>query len=349
LAPYPGLYSPHVETLFVQVRTDTELSGWGEAQAPIGPEVTAAIAERLLASVVVGRDPLDSGVLWHEMYRALTSRGHTTSFALDAIAAVDIALWDIAGKAWGVPAHKLLGGAHRRMLPTYVSLGGSGPEAYAAAAVEQIEAGLPAVKLFLGKGIDSDLATVEAVRRAIGDKGLMVDTQWMYSVPEAIQLGRALERQGVRWLETPTKPEDVAGNAEIARALDMAIALGECERTRWQFRPILEARAADVIQPDVGRVGGISETMRIAALAETYNVPVALHQGVGFGPYIAATLQVAAAIPELAAVEYQPHMQRLFTRLTGERIAVRDGALVLPDEPGLGVAFRDDAIVALAG
>jgi L-alanine-DL-glutamate epimerase-like enolase superfamily enzyme len=268
---------------------------------------------------------------------------------MTAIAAVDIALWDIAGKAWGVPIYRLLGGAHRRSLPTYVSLGGSGPEAYAAAAAEQIEAGFLAVKLFLGKGIEADLATVEAVRRAIGDRGLMVDTQWMYGVSEAIELGRALERHRVRWLETPTKPEDVAGNAEIARALDMAVALGEGERTRWQFRPILEARAADIIQPDVGRAGGISETMRIAALAETYNVPVALHQGIGFGPYIAAALQVAAAVPELVAVEYQPHMQRLFTHLTGETIAVRDGALVLPDDPGLGVAFRDDAIETLVG
>ena len=155
--------------------------------------------------------------------------------------------------------------------------------------IPNLAAGWVSMELGTKGPLLSECTACAASNMAIGD-GL-----------DAIRLGRALERQGGRWLETPTKPEDVAGNAEIARALDMAIALGECERTRWQFRPILEARAADVIQPDVGRAGGISETMRIAAQAETYNVPVALHQGVGFGPYIAATLQVkgvdATAMP----------------------------------------------------
>ena len=152
--------------------------------------------------------------------------------------------------------------------------------------------GFRAIKLFLGQSLAADVAEVAAMRDALGkDVALMVDVQWRYDVPDAIRLGRALERFDVTWLETPSNPEDIAGHAAICAALDLPIASGECERTSFQFHPWLERRALDIAQPDVGRAGGLTESRKIAALAETYNVPCALHLGVGLAPYIAASVQ----------------------------------------------------------
>jgi galactonate dehydratase len=173
---------------------------------------------------------------------------------------------------------------------------------------------------------------------------LLVDAQWLYSRADALTLGRALQELGVGFFETPINPEDVSGHADLARMLDMSIAMGETERTRWQVRPFLEQGAVDVLQPDVGR-SGITETLRIAALAEVYNIPVALHCGVGFGAYIASTMHVAATIPNLMFMEYQPEMQALAGHLFGADFQLENGHLLLPEAPGIGLAGPPDHLI----
>jgi len=343
VAPYRALYSDHIESLLVRVRTDDGAEGWGESQAPVAPEAVGQLVERLLASVVVGRDAREVDALWLEMYEAMHDRGHTTGFMLDAIAGVDQALWDLNGRVRGEPVWRLLGAAAPPPagLPTYLS----GPRG--ATVEERIEdarqhaaAGFRAVKLFLGRGVAADVAEVRSFREALGSEvELLVDVQWRYDVAGAIRLGRALQELGVGFLETPTAVEDVAGHAEIARALDLPVALGEAERTRWQFRAFLEAGAVDLLQPDVGRAG-ISEVRKIGVLAEAFHRPVALHCGLGLGPYIAASLQVGAAMPNLRWIEYQPDMHAASAAVLVEPLRVASGRLVVPEGPGLGVAIR---------
>jgi len=344
--PYRTLFSTFAETVFVRLRTEDGIVGWGESQAPVANKAVAILVEELLGPVLLGRDPRDPVVLRDEMYNSMRDRGHRGGFMLDAIAGADMALWDICGKHYGSSVARLLGGAYSSEIPVYLS-GPRGSSVGERLDDTQgfVELGFKAVKLFIGHGVHQDLAEVRAFRDRFGpDLKILVDAQWLYSPPDALSLGRALGELGVEMFETPINAEDIEGNAELARSLDVAIALGETERTRWEVMPYLDRRAVDVLQPDVGR-SGISETMRIAFMADLKNVPVALHCGVGFGPYIAATLQVAAAIPNLVYVEYQPEMQELARDSYGFHLELKDGSVVLPEAPGLGIEAPDSALV----
>ncbi len=344
--PFRSAYPKQVHALLVRIATDDGLIGLGECQAPVIPEAPASIIDRLLAPMLIGRDPRDQQAMWEQMYGSMRERGHTTGFMLDAISALDIALWDLAGKAARAPTYALLGAKQRENVPVYVSgLPGATREARVQAAVEVMAQGFRAIKLFLGHGLTADVAEVAAVRAAVGSEAqLMVDVQWLYDVPTAIALGRELEKLGVYWLETPLIPEDIAGHVEVCAALNMAIAIGECERSRYQFRSLLEAHALDIAQPDVGRAGGISETQRIAVLAASFGVPCALHLGVGLAAYIAASAQLALCLPNLLYVEYQPAMLRLANSFLTHPLSCEKGYLHVPQGDGLGIAWNEMAL-----
>jgi L-alanine-DL-glutamate epimerase-like enolase superfamily enzyme len=343
---YPTVFSDAIETCLVRITTDDGSYGWGEAQAPVVPEVVGILVQRLLGPILIGRDPFDVDVLWHEMFDTTRVRGHGAGFLLHAISAIDIALWDLMGKATGKPIHQLLGGRYRDRVEVYVSgLPASTVEGRATLAREAAARGFRAIKLFLGYDPETDLENVRVIRRAAGpDVRVMVDDHWMYDRRTALRLGRLYEREGVFWLEAPLDPADLRGHAELARALDLPIAIGEVEQTRTQFLEILESGAADIVQPDVGRAGGLTESRRIAALAETFGVPVAPHHGVGAGPLIVAGLHLAAAIPNLLLVEYQDLMHRTMAELVDRPPPVENGYLHVPDVPGLGIDLRLDVI-----
>jgi galactonate dehydratase len=340
-----GLYSDHTETTLVRIETDEGIVGYGEGQAPVGPEITAAVIDKLLAPFLIGRDPSDLEVLQHEMYQMMNTRGHYTGYMLHAISAVDIALWDIRGKQFGEPVSKLLGGIFRTQLPAYVSgIRGSTLEEKTATVRRFLNGGFTALKTFLGFGVDADLEQVIAFMDILKGRGqLMVDALWNYDVTTAIRLGRSLERQGVAWFEAPTAPEDVAGHAEVARALDMPVAAGETETTSFQFLRWFEQRALDIAQPDVARCG-ITETKRIASLARTFHLPIAMHTGVLLGPGTAASLHVAAAIPNLLYQEFQPVMLELANSFLRWPIVCQAGAFQLPQAPGLGIEVEEEAL-----
>jgi galactonate dehydratase len=173
----------------------------------------------------------------------------------------------------------------------------------------------------------------------------MVDAHWMYSRRTAQEIGLKYQELGVHWLEAPLIPEDLDGYRELAGMLRLQIAMGECERSPAQFANVLNSRAADILQPDVGRAGGITGVMRIAAMAAERQVNIAPHCGVGLGAYAAAGLHVAAAIPNLELLEYQPEMHACIDRLIHERFDVHDGHLSVPDRPGLGITY-DEAELA---
>ena len=343
--PYRALYSAYFETAFVKISTDDGAFGWGEALAPVAPEVVSAIVEQLLSPALMGRDPLDGNVLWNVMYDLMRERGYYGGFMLDAISACDTALWDLRGKILGQPVYQLLGGAFHQRVACYVSgLPRPSAEERVELAQSYVERGYHAFKLAAGHGVRADTASVKALRDALGaDATLLLDAHWVYALDDAVRLGLQLAELDVGFLEAPINPEDVAGHAQLAAAVPLPIAVGETERTRYQFRPFLEQAAAQILQPDVGRAG-ISEVIKIASMAEAFNARVAPHLSVGLGICIAASLHTAAAIPNLYLLEYQPPVFETANMLLETPLTCAEGFYELPTAPGLGVALDESKL-----
>ncbi|GAA3455081.1 mandelate racemase/muconate lactonizing enzyme family protein [Dactylosporangium matsuzakiense] len=333
--PWRSLYSDRYETLLVRLTCDDGTVGWGEALAPVAPEVPAAIVDRLLSPALLGADPTRVRPLWATLTGLMRERGHLVGHQADALAAVDIALWDLAGKAAGQPVHALLGGAFRDAVPTYVSgLPVAGDTARAALAREWAAQGVTSVKLHLGHGVRADLDTFDAV--AATGLRVAVDAHWAYDLADALRLGRALDERGAWFLEAPMVPEDVEGHRELAAALVTPVAIGETLRNRYEFHHWLRARALDLAQPDVGRTG-ITEAMAIAELAAAHHVPVAPHHSVGLGVVLAAGLHVAAAIEHMPVFEFQPGPFPVANAVLTRPLPGGPGAFPVPSAPGLGV------------
>jgi D-galactarolactone cycloisomerase len=346
--PYRSLYSSRYETLLVRVTAEDGTTGWGEALAPVAPEVPAMIVDRLLAPVLRGMDATRPRPAWSRLRDLMRERGHLVGHQADALAAVDIALWDLAGRLAGRSIADLLGGAFRTELPTYVSgLPKPTDPERAELASEWARRGARAVKLHLGHGVDADLTTVAAVRAAAPALRVAVDAHWAYSVDDALRLAAGLAERGGWFLEAPLVPEDVAGHAELAARSPVPIAVGEALRNRYEFAQWLDARALRIAQPDVGRTG-ITEAMVIAELCAARHVPVAPHHSVGLGVALAAGLQVAAAIESLEVFEYQPTSTEIGNRILRTPVDVRPNGFALPTGPGLGIDVDTDTVSRLA-
>lgn len=345
--PYRALYSAHFETAFVKITADDGTVGWGEALAPVAPEVVSTIVEQLLAPALMGQDPVAHDRLWSRMYGLMRERGYYGGFMLDAISACDTALWDLRGKLLGQPVHRLLGGPHRSSIACYVSgLPKPTDDERVALAEDWVGKGFTAFKLAAGFGAEADVTSLARLRTALGPAAtLLLDAHWVYQLDEAVRLARELERLNVAVFEAPMEPEDVEGHAALAAQAAVPIAIGETERTRYQFKPWLLRRAADVLQPDVGRTG-ITELHKIASMAEAFNVPVAPHLSVGLGPCIAASIQLAASIPNLYLLEYQPPVFELAGSLLEEPLTCTAGHYAIPDGPGLGIAVDERKVAA---
>lgn len=346
--PYRALYSAHFETVFVKIRTTDGVTGWGEALAPVAPEVVSTIINQLLAPALRGNDPLASDYLWSVMYNLMRERGYHGGFMLDAISACDIALWDLRGKLLGQPVYRLLGGPHRDSVPCYVSgLPRPDDAGRIALAEDWMQQGFDSFKLHAGNGVQSDADSVGALRQALGPAAtLMLDGHWVYSLDEAVALGHRLESHNAALFEAPINPEDIDAHVKLADAVAVPIAIGETERTRFQFKPWLMQRGADVLQPDAGRVG-ISELVKIAYMAEAFNIPVAPHLSVGLGPCIAASIHASAAIANLWMLEYQPPVFELANSLLVQPLVCKAGQFHLPDGAGLGADIDEQRLKAM--
>jgi galactonate dehydratase len=336
--PWRSLYSDRFETLLVSLTADNGVVGWGEALAPVAPEVPAAVVDRLLAPFLIGTDPLSVRRLWSELSGLMRERGHLVGHQADALAAVDIALWDLAGKVLGVPVSTLLGGPFRTEIPTYVSgLPRPTDAERVALAQDWVDRGVRRIKLHLGHGVAEDLATVDAVCSTHPDLRVAVDAHWAYDLGEAQRLGRGLdERPGAWFLEAPLAPEDIPGHRDLAASIATPVAVGEALRNRYEFREWLTARAVDLCQPDVARTG-ITELMAIAELASAHHIPVAPHHSVGLGVAVAAGLHVSAAIEAMPAFEFQPATMAVANQVLTAPIAGGPVSFRLPELPGLGV------------
>ena len=343
----------------VEVVTDEGVTGWGEAfaQGLEPPEIAAAAIEYALKPLLIGADPLATEVLWHRMYHATRDYGRKGS-VVAAISAVDIALWDIAGRARGEPIHKLLGGAFRDRVEPYATgfyrIKGQGEAARLAdEAVRHHEAGFRLMKVKLGYGVEDDIACMQAICRAIEgrDITLMIDTNHAYGRAEALRLGRALADCKLRWYEEPVVPEDLRGYVEMREKLTMPIAGGENEHTMYGYRELFAAGAVDIAQPDLGSCGGITAARHIIALAQSHGVAVNPHVW-GSAIAQAASLQLIAALPvahhslfaQEPVFEYDRSSHPFRQHLITEPILQQGGWVTIPDGPGLGVEIDRAAL-----
>ena len=340
----------------VEVRTDEGITGWGEC---LGPAAANAAIVRAMAELVVGRDPLDVEPIWSDVYAQWRDQGQRGA-TLTAQSGIDIALWDVAGRAFGVPVHRLLGGAHRLEVPAYAT-GGFRPhgrdrlEAVRDEMAARAAEGFGGVKIKIGFGVAEDEAVIRAVREAVGDAALMIDANHGFDAVEAAELGRRVAELGIEWFEEPVVPEQLHAYARVRAGQPIPVAGGETWHGRLAFAQALEAGAVDVLQPDVAGCGGITEMRKVVSLAETAGVRVVPHVW-GTGVAVAASLHMLAAIPPQPArhrprepwLEFDrtPHPYRM--AVLREPIEHRGGRVAIPSGPGLGVEIDREALAAFA-
>jgi L-alanine-DL-glutamate epimerase-like enolase superfamily enzyme len=338
------VYPPQAQSCLVKITAEDGTVGWGEGHAPLGPRATVAVVQDVLAPLLLGEDPLAIEMLWERMYGSMRLRGHVAGYQLEAIAGVDIALWDLAGKLVGLPAYRLLGGPFTMALPVYASgVPGRSVEERAASAERFIAEGYTTIKMSIGRGsLDEDLAAVAALVETIaGRADVLVDAHGAYASHTALYVGRELQRLGVRWLEDPLPPEDVEGYVALSAALEMAVAAGETESTRWQFEERLRQKAVDLILPDICRAGGITEGRKIATVADLHNVRWAAHVSMGTSVHVAAAAHLAAASANFLIFEFSSTPNPIGDDLLTRPLHPEGGILHVPDGPGLGIEFDE--------
>lgn len=320
---------------YVEVFTDEGITGFCPGAA------TPAVVEGDLKQVLVGQNPLEIEGRWTQMFQGWR---HPKMDEALTISKVDIAIWDIIGKALGQPTWRLLGGARQRV-PAYGAGGmyqvGKNIDALVAEMVGFVEDGFAAVKMKVaGAPLKEDVARVRAVRQAIGpDVELMLDINHACTVSEAILLARAVEDQRIHWLEEPVAPWDYRGCAEVARALDIPVATGENVTLLTPFRDLIDARAADIIQADPLYCGGLTEWRKIAAYAQAHNLPMAPHGNPHIGAHCVAGLPNGLIVEVGMYAGRKPDRPQIVAPLT-----VAQGVLTMSDEPGHGLIIDRDAI-----
>jgi L-alanine-DL-glutamate epimerase-like enolase superfamily enzyme len=356
------LRMPHVrplcdsgqDALVVKVSTDAGITGIGEVDsAPLaakgaieGPFSHTTASG--LREIVLGEDPFETEYLWHKMYRQ-SIYGGRRGVGLHAISGIDMALWDIKGKALGQPIWKLLGGGfHERIRPYASTLFGPTPAATGEIARRLADCGFSAVKFGwepMGQDEKTDIALVREARRGLGDDlDLMIDAGLVWDAKTAIQRARAFSEYRIFWLEEPLMPDDYDGYAKLCQATDVRIAAGEEESNRHSLIELMDRGKIDIVQVDITRVGGFTEAMKVASLAYDRGVPVVNH---GFTTYInvAAALHFLNSIPNSFILEFVVEEQStLRDCITKQRISARDGFLHVPSAPGLGVELNEEGI-----
>ncbi|TDE15064.1 mandelate racemase/muconate lactonizing enzyme family protein [Jiangella asiatica] len=349
------VYSDTIDTVLVRVATADGAVGWGESKAPVGARATAAIVDDLLAPLVVGTRLDEITATWERMYAGMRVRGHDTGFWLEALAGVDIALWDAWGRTLGQPLSALLGGRFRDTVPVYASgvpgapagSGEAGQEQVRAEASRLRERGFGAVKVAIGVAPADDVASVGTVRSVFGpDASVFADAAGQYELPQALRVGRALAELDAGFFEMPLPPEDIDGYARLAAALDLPLALDSLA-TRHRALQFLRTGGLHVLQPDVCRAGGITETMRIAALADAFGAQATPHVSIGSPIHVAASVQCAAAMPNFSIMEFWVGTNPLAV-IAPDALAPSGSAITVPTGPGLGVTVDESAVRTLA-
>ena len=323
--------------LFVHIKTDLGIEGLGIGQASPG---VREVIETSLKGILINQDPLNIEYIWTQMYRRVRSYGRK-GVALCAISAIDIGLWDLKAKILKLPLYKLLG-SFTDKIPVYGSGGWTNltESKLIESMLKFVELGFTRVKMKVGKDFGmaerEDISRVKAVRTAIGnDIALYIDANTAYYVKQAIYMAKEFERMQVGWFEEPTIPDDISGLSEIRSKINIPVATGELEYTKYGFKQLMQNKAVDIVQPNVGRVGGITEWLKIANLAQAFNLQIAPHA------CLLIHLHLACSQPNLKAIESVDTEYALDKVLYIEVPRPNNGILSpFPDKPGLGLELN---------
>lgn len=341
--------------LIVRIVADDGTTGYGECWGPIAGN--DGVVERVLAPMLVGQDPLDTGRLWEQMQFKLRWAYHSFS-PYSALSGVDIALWDLKGKLLGRPISQLLGGSFRSVVPAYatghyfrkVERLEEQIDIVLKEARENLDKGFTQLKLKIGLGLlgwgpQADITLMRALREDIGDVPLMVDANCAYTVPAALKVGRAAEELGIGWFEEPIPPTDLDGYAELTAKLDVPVAGGESWALVSQFYDVFRRRAVTLAQPDVCSAGGITEVKRIADLAHAVNVRCIPHVW-GTPIAIAASLHVLSTLPgDDVLLEFDQSDNPIREHLLTEPFRLDEqGRVGVSDAPGLGIEIDEQQL-----
>ncbi len=339
--------------VFVKVITDSGLYGVGEATLEYRePTVVQAIKE--LERYLVGKDPHNIEAFWHDAYRDAYWRGGVV--LMSALAGVEMALWDIKGKDLGVPVYQLLGGKVRDSVKCYANAwfaGAKKPEEFAQKAKIAVKNGFsglkwdPFGKEYLNidpKHLNEALDCIAAVKDAVGDQvHLIIEGHGRFNVPTAVRIGNALEKFGILWFEEPIPPDDKKGIAWVRSKIATPVSGGERLYSRFEYADYLRMECADFWQPDVSHAGGIMEVRKIAAMAESHYIPVCPHNP--SGPVAnAATLQLAACIPNFYLLETMANDIPWRADVSTEKVKFENSDMFIPDLPGLGIDINEEEI-----
>jgi D-galactarolactone cycloisomerase len=344
--------------MIVEIMTDEGITGWGESlcHGLQPPEIAETIVLSALKPVVLGCDPFDVDVLWERMYNLTRPFGQKGAI-LNAISAVDIAIWDCLGRALNLPICKLLGGAYRTEVQPYATgfyriAGKRYPEDAVAEARRHLANGFTAMKLKAGFGVEEDIEYILGVREGIGDCAkLMVDANQAYNASSARRILMAIEKANIHWFEEPVSPEDIEGYRELKNLTAVYLAAGESEFSKFGFRDWVSRRAVDILQPDLCSAGGFTECRKISALAQAWHLSVNPHVwGSGIG--LAASLQFIATIPPAPLalkpiepmLEYDQSSHPFRQDLIFNSINMEQGMVKVPSAPGIGVEVNREVI-----
>lgn len=338
------------DAVVVKVATDGGIVGWGESHHGRSPSAIAHIVQTTLRDLALGADPTDVIGLWNKIYKMqLRTHGLGAAVAM-AMSGIDMALWDIRGKITGWPLYRLLGGA-RRPVPAYaggIALGYQEPASLVEEARGYVETGYRAVKLRVGDTPRRDLSRVHAVRKALGDDiVILVDANTGYTLDDVRQVMPGFEEAGVTWLEEPFPPHDYRSYQSATALGRVPLAAGENHFTRFEFHRLIEDRAVGIIQPDLSKAGGVTESLRIAALASAWKLPIHPHTSMT-GLNMAATVHFLASIENSGYFEGDVSKANLFRdQMVDTRITVdKDGYFWPIDKPGLGVEMDENFLTA---
>ena len=339
--------------VFVKVITDSGLYGVGEATLEYR-EPTVAQAIKELERYLVGKDPHNIEAFWHDTYRDAYWRGGVV--LMSALAGVEMALWDIKGKDLGVPVYQLLGGKVRDSVKCYANAwfaGAKKPEEFAQKAKIAVKNGFSGLKWdpfgkedlnIDPKHLNDALDCIAAVKDAVGDQvHLIIEGHGRFNVPTAVRIGNALEKFGILWFEEPIPPDDKKGIAWVRSKIATPVSGGERLYSRFEYADYLRMECADFWQPDVSHAGGIMEVRKIAAMAESHYIPVCPHNP--SGPVAnAATLQLAACIPNFYLLETMANDIPWRADVSTEKVKFENSEMFIPDLPGLGIDINEEEI-----
>jgi galactonate dehydratase len=347
--------------LFVKVETDGGPYGWGECYTQADRDTSIVALVEALGRYVVGREAADITHFVYMAYHDFSAKRGAMDF-WSAVSGIEQALWDIAGRRHGVPVYELLGGRCRDRIRVYANgwYPHGTPAEYAAAAKTTVARGFTALKFdpFPGPwrthiardAEEQAVATVAAVREAVGpDVDLLIEVHRRLAPMHAIRIARALEPFRPFWFEEPVSSTNLDALAECRRQIDLPIVTGEELYTRAEFRRVFELRAADIINPDVCNCGGILELRAIAQMAEPSFVTVSPHNYNSTTVGLAATLQIAAAIPNFLITEYFVNFEARGREIARPGFVVQDGYIAVPDRPGLGIELDEAALARVPG